>query len=192
MRLLVPFLRPYAGRAIGAAVSLAVAAGLVLLLGQGLRRLIDDGFASGNAALLDGAALAMFAVVAALGVATAARFYLMSWLGERVAADLRRAVFDRVLGLPPSYFETMRTGDVLTRMTADTGLLQGLIGSAVAGFAAPYSGSSAQCSTRPTPVSSTVARTSCRNTDGCRGRSPVGPHRCPDASSTRSDRVSAT
>ena len=131
MRLLVPFLRPYAGRAIGAAVSLAVAAGLVLLLGQGLRRLIDDGFASGNAALLDGAALAMFAVVAALGVATAARFYLMSWLGERVAADLRRAVFDRVLGLPPSYFETMRTGDVLTRMTADTGLLQGLIGSAV-------------------------------------------------------------
>ena len=131
MRLLGPFLRPYAGRAIGAAVSLAVAAGLVLLLGQGLRRLIDDGFASGNAALLDGAALAMFAVVAALGVATAARFYLMSWLGERVAADLRRAVFDRVLGLPPSYFETMRTGDVLTRMTADTWLLQGLIGSAV-------------------------------------------------------------
>ena len=54
MRLLVPFLRPYAGRAIGAAVSLAVAAGLVLLLGQGLRRLIDDGFASGNAALLAG------------------------------------------------------------------------------------------------------------------------------------------
>ena len=112
-------------------MSLAVAAGLVLLLGQGLRRLIDDGFASGNAATLDGAALAMFMVVAALGVSTAARFYLMSWLGERVAADLRRAVFDRVLGLPPSYFETMRTGDVLTRMTADTGLLQGLIGSAV-------------------------------------------------------------
>ena len=112
-------------------MSLAVAAGLVLLLGQGLRRLIDDGFASGNAATLDGAALAMFVVVAALGISTAARFYLMSWLGERVAADLRRAVFDRVLSLPPSYFETMRTGDVLTRMTADTGLLQGLIGSAV-------------------------------------------------------------
>ncbi len=127
----MPFLRPYAGRAVGAAVSLAVAAGLILLLGQGLRRLVDDGFASGNAATLDSAALAMFAVVAALGISTTARYYLMSWLGERVAADLRRAVFDRVLGLPPSYFETMRTGDVLTRMTADTGLLQGLIGSAV-------------------------------------------------------------
>ncbi len=129
--MLLPFLRPYAGRAIGAAVALALAAGLVLLLGQGLRRLIDDGFANGNAAHLDTAALAMFGVVAALAVSTAARFYLMSWLGERVAADLRRAVFDRVLALPPAFFETLRTGDVLTRLTADTGLLQGLIGAAI-------------------------------------------------------------
>ncbi|HZH47809.1 MAG TPA: ABC transporter transmembrane domain-containing protein, partial [Roseococcus sp.] len=128
LRLLLPFLRPYRGRALAAAAALLLAAGLVLLLGQGLRRLIDEGFAGGR---LDATALAMFAVVAALGFATAARFYLVSWLGERVAGDLRRAVFDHVLTLSPAYFETMRTGDLLSRMTADIGLLQSLIGSAI-------------------------------------------------------------
>jgi hypothetical protein len=73
----------------------------------------------------------MFAVVAALAFATATRFFLVSWLGERVAGDLRRAVFDHVLTLSPAYFETMRTGDILSRMTADIGLLQSLIGSAI-------------------------------------------------------------
>ena len=128
LRLLLPFLRPYRGRALAAAAALLLAAGLVLLLGQGLRRLIDEGFSGGR---LDATALAMFAVVAALGFATAARFYLVSWLGERVAGDLRRAVFDHVLTLSPAYFETMRTGDLLSRMTADIGLLQSLIGSAI-------------------------------------------------------------
>ena len=131
LRLLLPFLRPYRGRAAGAAVMLAGAAVLVLLLGQGVRHLIDSGFASGSAAPLNQAALAMFAVVVALALTTGARFYLMSWLGERVAADMRRAVFNRVLQLSPAFFETMRTGDVLTRLTADAVLLQGLVGSAV-------------------------------------------------------------
>ena len=131
LRLLLPFLRPYRGRAIGAASALGFAAGLVLLLGQGVRRLIDVGFATADRGHLDGAALAMFGVVAALGVSTGTRFYLVSWLGERVAADLRRAVFERVLTLSPPFFETMRTGDVLTRLTTDTVLLQGLVGSAV-------------------------------------------------------------
>ena len=127
----MPFLRPYAGRTIGAALMLALAAGLVLLLGQGVRGLIDSGFASGDASHLDGAALAMFGVVVALGISTAARFYLMSWLGERVGAGLRAAVFNHVLRLSPTFFETMRTGDVLTRLTTDTAALQNLIGSAV-------------------------------------------------------------
>jgi ATP-binding cassette subfamily B protein len=83
----LPHLRPYAGRAAGAALALLLAAGLVLALGQGLRRLVDEGFAEGAPAQLDRAALAMFAVVAALAAATAARFYLVSWLGERVAGD---------------------------------------------------------------------------------------------------------
>ena len=110
---------------------LALAAGLVLLLGQGIRQLIDSGFASGDAGHLDWAALAMFGVVVALGITTAARFYLMSWLGERIGADMRAAVFNHVLRLSPTFFETMRTGDVLTRLTTDTAALQNLIGSAV-------------------------------------------------------------
>ncbi len=131
LRLLMPFLRPYAGRTLGAAVTLALAALLVLLLGQGLRRLIDNGFATDGTDHLNQAALAMFAVVTALGLSTAARYYLMSWLGERVGADMRAAVFNHVLRLSPTFFETMRTGDVLTRLTTDTAALQNLIGSAV-------------------------------------------------------------
>jgi len=128
----LPFLRPYAGRAAAAAVSLALAAGLVLLLGQGVRRLIDVGFASADGAThLNQAAGAMFAVVTALGLSTSLRFYLMAWLGERVAADMRAAIFAQVLRLSPAFFETMRTGDVLTRLTTDTAQLQGLIGAAV-------------------------------------------------------------
>ncbi|MGI4955594.1 MAG: ABC transporter transmembrane domain-containing protein [Janthinobacterium lividum] len=131
LRLILPFLRPYRTRTVLATIMLGLAAALVLGLGQGLRRLIDSGFTSGDAARLNQAALIMALVVAALGISTAARFYLVSWLGERVAADMRGAVFDRVLSLSPSVFETLRTGDILTRLTTDTALLQGLIGSAV-------------------------------------------------------------
>ncbi len=129
--LLLPYLRPYLGRVIGASAALLLAAGLLLTLGQGLRRLIDRGFASGSAGALDRTALAMFAVVAALGFATSARFYLISWLGERVAADLRRQMFDHVISLSPAFFETARTGDILTRLTSDIAVLQALIGSAI-------------------------------------------------------------
>ena len=131
LRLILPFLRPYRGRAVVASLMLGLAAGLVLGLGQGVRRLIDSGFTSGDAARLNQAALIMALVVAALGITTGARFYLVSWLGERVAADMRGALFTRVLSLSPSVFETLRTGDVLTRLTTDTALLQSLIGSAV-------------------------------------------------------------
>ena len=131
LRLMLPFLRPYAWRAGGAALALVVAAGLLLLLGQGVRRLIDEGFAGGNADRLNHATALTFAVVAGLAFATTARFTLVSWLGERVAADIRRAVFDRVLSLSPAWFETARTGDVLSRLTADTAVLQALAGSAI-------------------------------------------------------------
>jgi ATP-binding cassette subfamily B protein len=131
LRLLLPYLRPYAGRVAGATVALLIAASLVLGLGQGLRQLIDRGFGHGSAAELDTAALGMFAVVALLAVATYARFYLVSWLGERVAADLRRDVFNKVLTLAPDFFETARTGDILSRMTADVAVLQALTGSAI-------------------------------------------------------------
>ena len=129
--MLLPYLRPYRLRTLGAAAALLIAAGLVLTLGQGLRRLIDLGFATGGGTHLDRAALALIAVVSALGCATCARFYLVSWLGERVAADLRRDIFDHVISLSAAFFETARIGDILTRLTADITVLQTLIGSAI-------------------------------------------------------------
>ena len=128
---LLPFMRPYWARSAAAGFTLLLAAGLVLALGQGVRRLIDMGFASGSMASLNRAAIAMAAVIVALALATAARFYLVSWLGERVGADLRREMFDRVISLSPAFFETARTGDILTRLTADISVLQSLIGSAI-------------------------------------------------------------
>jgi len=131
LRLLLPYLRPYVPALAGATVALLATTTLTLLIGQGLKKLIDSGFGSHSAGALNVAALAMFGVVAALAVATYARFSLISWLGERVGADLRRALYDHVITLSPGYFETARTGDILSRMTADTGLLQALVGSSI-------------------------------------------------------------
>ena len=131
LAVLFPFLRPYAARTAVATAALLGSSGLVLLLGQGVRRLIDTGFKAGEGGQLDRAALLMFGLIVLLASLTTLRFYLMSWLGERVAGDLRRAVFDRALSLPPAFYETMRTGDVLTRLTADVGLLQSLVGSSI-------------------------------------------------------------
>ncbi|MBI1207035.1 MAG: ATP-binding cassette domain-containing protein [Azospirillum sp.] len=126
---LVPYLRPYGWAIAGAVVALTVAAGTVLGLGQGLRVLVDQGFAGGNPAVLDHALLVLFGVIALMAAATYGRFYLVSWLGERVVADLRRAVYDHVLTLSPGFFETTKTGEILSRLTTDTTLLQVVIGS---------------------------------------------------------------
>ncbi len=134
LRLLIPYLRPYRSRVAGAWVALAVAAGLLLALGQGLRHLIDQGFAAGSASQLNQAAAVMAGVVVLLALATYARFYLVSWLGERTAADIRQDMFNRVIGLSPAFFETARTGDILSRMTADIAILQALVGSAVSQY----------------------------------------------------------
>jgi ATP-binding cassette, subfamily B, bacterial len=131
LRRILAFMRPYRLRLVGAMLSLMVAAGTVLGLGQGLRRLVDDGFRSGDAALLDRAVFVLGAVVVLLAASTFLRFYLISWIGERVVADLRRAVFDRVITLSPAYFETRRTGEILSRLTTDTTLLQTVIGSSL-------------------------------------------------------------
>jgi len=126
---LLGFARPYWPSAAGAAVALVVAAGTVLALGQGLRALVDKGFSSGDAGLLDTALLVMLGVIIVLAAATYSRFYLVSWLGERVVTDLRRAVFDHVVKLSPGFFEITRTGEVLSRLTTDSTLLQMVIGS---------------------------------------------------------------
>ncbi len=128
--LLLPLLKPYLPRVFAAITALLLAAGLTLALGQGLKHLIDDGFVGGPGAL-DRAALVMGGLITALAAATTTRFYLVSWLGERVAADLRQRFFDHVTRLSPAYFETARIGDVMSRLTADIALLQSLIGSAI-------------------------------------------------------------
>ena len=123
------FLKPYWPRVVAAALALIVAAGTVLAIGQGLRLLVDRGFAARDLAVLDTMLLALLGVIVIMAVATGLRFYLVSWIGERVSADIRRAVFDHVLRLSPGFFEVTRTGEVLSRITADTTLLETVVGS---------------------------------------------------------------
>ena len=123
------FLAPYRRQVAIALVALVVAAGCVLVLGQGLRRVIDGGFSSGDAALLDSALAALLVVIVVMAIATYMRFYYVSWIGERVIADIRRAVFGHLLDLSPGFFETVRTGEVISRLTNDTTLLESVIGS---------------------------------------------------------------
>ena len=129
LALLWPFLRPYRARIAGALVALVIAAGLVLGLGRGLKAVIDYGFAQNNPGWLNMSLLVMLGITAALAAATYARFYLVAWLSERVVADLRRRIFDRLLLLDISYFETARPGELVSRLTGDTLLLQTVIGS---------------------------------------------------------------
>src|SRR5437660_5927256 len=123
------FVRPYRRQVVYAAVGLLFAAAAVLAIGQGLRFVVDRGFSAGNAAELDRMLGAMLAVIIVVALATYTRFYFVSWLGERVTADLRRAVFDHLLRLPPSFFEITRTGEVISRLTNDTTMLETIIGS---------------------------------------------------------------
>ena len=125
---LLKILRPYWLGILGATLSLVVSSTMVLVLGQGLRRLVDQGLRSGDTALLDHAVIAILVMVVLLAASTYGRFYLVSWVGERAVADLRRAVFDRIIALSPAYFETAKTGEVLSRITVDTALLQTVIG----------------------------------------------------------------
>ncbi len=129
--ILLDLLRPYRVRILAALVALVVAAASVLLIGQGLRQVIDKGFVAGSAEWLNYALLGMLVVILLMSLATYTRFYLVSWLGERITADLRRRVFSHLLNLSPEFFEQNRTGDVLSRLTNDTTQLETVIGSSV-------------------------------------------------------------
>jgi len=131
LRAIIPFVRPYRLQVAGAMVALVVASGTVLALGSGLRMLVDQGFADGNASLLDQALFVLFAVTLLMAGASYARFFLVSWIGERVVADIRSAVYAHIIRLDPGFFEVTRTGEVLSRLTTDTTLLQVVIGSSV-------------------------------------------------------------
>jgi len=133
---LLPFLRPYWGRIALALLFLLLAALATLAFPLALRTLIDGGMGSAadrsaQAMALRGNFSALFAVAVALGIFSAARFYMVSWLGERVTADLRNAVYAHVLRQSPQFFETTQSGEVLSRLTTDTTLVQTVVGSSL-------------------------------------------------------------
>ena len=129
LRFLGPYLRPYRGRTVLAVFSLLIAAGTVLAFGACLRALIDRGFAQGRPDILNYALASLIAVAVVLAIASGARFYLVSWLGERVVGDLRRDLFAHVVRLGPAWFEIKRSGDVMSRISADAQLIEQVIGS---------------------------------------------------------------
>jgi ATP-binding cassette, subfamily B, bacterial len=124
-----PFLRPYRALMSYAGAALVLTAGVSLILPIAVRRVVD-GFSSG-AQLLDSYFAAALGIAALLAVGTGLRYYLVTRLGERVVADIRRAVFDRVIGLSPAFYEKVMTGEVLSRITTDTTLILSVIGSSV-------------------------------------------------------------
>ncbi|MGI9416433.1 MAG: ABC transporter transmembrane domain-containing protein [Geminicoccaceae bacterium] len=125
------YLRPYRLQVAGTLVALILAAAAVLAFGAGFRYLIDGAFGQGQTEALDHALKAALIVVAVLALATFARAYLVTWLGERLVADLRKDVYGHVVGLSPSFFEVTRTGEVLSRLTADTSVVQSVISSSL-------------------------------------------------------------
>ncbi len=129
-----PFLGRYRARLVVAGLALLVAAAATLAVPVAFRHLVDLGFVEGAVAAgsrIDGVFIALFGVSVVLAIGTAVRYYSVSWLGERIAADLREAVYSRVLRQDPRFFETMRTGEVLSRLSADTTLIQTLVGTSV-------------------------------------------------------------
>ncbi|MGB8855465.1 MAG: ABC transporter transmembrane domain-containing protein [Burkholderiales bacterium] len=130
LRALWRFVSPYRKRLALAMVALAVAAGAMLSIGQGLKRVIDRGFSAADASQLDTALFSMLVLLSILGAATFTRYYLISWVSERFIADLRRAVYAHILKLSPGFFEITRTGEVISRLTNDTTLMDSVIGGA--------------------------------------------------------------
>jgi ATP-binding cassette, subfamily B, bacterial len=144
LRGLVPFLAPYRKQFVLAGIALVIAAGATLAIPYAFKQMIDVGIAAAVVSATGASAagpnssthidlyfIALFGVACVLGVATAARFYMVSWLGERVTADLRSAVYRHVVTQSPQFFETTQTGEVLSRLTTDTTLIQALVGTSI-------------------------------------------------------------
>nr|WP_051548192.1 ABC transporter transmembrane domain-containing protein [Sneathiella glossodoripedis] len=124
------FVKPYKLQFAGAMIALVIASASLLLIGQAIRLLLDHGFSAGSENL-NQYFLGLMVVVVGLAFASFARYYLVSWIGERVISDIRSAVFSHILKLNPAFFEMTRTGEVLSRLTTDTTLIQTVIGSSV-------------------------------------------------------------
>lgn len=131
LMVLAQFLKPYRTQILIFLIALICTAAVTLSIGQGLRLLIDQGFAQQSQQHLNTAILFIVGASVLMAIGTYIRFYLISWLGERVSADIRTAVFNHIVGLHPAFFETNRSGDIMSRLTSDTTLLQSIIGSSV-------------------------------------------------------------
>lgn len=131
IRLAWRFIAPYRGRVLGALLALLFTAAITLSMGQGIKLLVDQGLATQSPAALRQSLLLFFVLVLALAFGTYTRFYLVSWIGERVVADIRRRVFDHLIELHPGFYESNRSSEIQSRLTADTTLLQSVIGSSL-------------------------------------------------------------
>ncbi|MGE7958313.1 ABC transporter transmembrane domain-containing protein [Pseudomonas sp. NPDC089530] len=134
IRLASRFIAPYRWQALGALVALVVTAGITLSMGQGIRLLVDRGFMTGSPDLLNQSIGLFLLLVLGLAVGTFVRFYLVSWIGERCVADIRRDVFNHLIYLHPGFYENNRSSEIQSRLTADTTLLQSVIGSSLSLF----------------------------------------------------------
>ena len=134
IRLASRFLAPYRWPALGALLALIVTAGITLSMGQGIRLLVDQGFMTQSPHLLNQSIGLFMLLVVGLAIGTFARFYLVSWIGERVVADIRRQVFNHLIYLHPGFYEDNRSSEIQSRLTADTTLLQSVIGSSLSLF----------------------------------------------------------
>ena len=134
LRLAWRFVRPYRWQALGALSALLVTAGITLSMGQGIRLLVDQGFMTQSAHLLNRSIAVFMVLVLALAAGTFARFYLVSWIGERCVADIRKQVFDHLIDLHPGFYENNRSSEIQSRLTTDTALLQSVIGSSMSLF----------------------------------------------------------
>lgn len=132
LKRLLQFAWPYRRRLALALVALLIAAGSVLAFGQVIRVVVDSGLGTGSVEALDRSLMLFLFVVVLTAAAMMVRSYLLNWLGERVVADIRQAVFERVLALDVAFFETTRTGEVISRLTSDTAILQVVVGSTLA------------------------------------------------------------
>jgi ATP-binding cassette subfamily B protein len=126
---LLPYLKPYRGLIAGWLGFLALSSTATLTLPQAVRVMIDHGFTPANAAAINASFAGLFVVAAVLAIATAARFFFISLLGERVAADLRKRLYDHLLTLDQAFFERTRSGELVSRLAADTELVQTVVGS---------------------------------------------------------------
>ncbi|SEM96096.1 ATP-binding cassette, subfamily B [Pseudorhodobacter antarcticus] len=130
LRGLLPYMAPYRKLVISAVVALVATSVVSLTLPLAVRRVVD-GFSSGDAALLDQYFAAALVIAMLLALGTGARYYFVTRLGERVVADIRKSLFDKVMGMSPAFFERIMTGEVLSRLTTDTTLILSVIGSSV-------------------------------------------------------------